>query len=115
MQSVMLGYNNMGDSIWQNHYSMAPVDEKFLAVCESKHLSTFTAFLRNYPFPSKKEEGSVFVAYPNGWYYLAKSFGGLEDDFFNAMAPTADGGYISVGQTLSFDSQQSDIIVVKID
>ena len=45
----------------------------------------------------------------------ARSYGGPGDDFLGEAVPTADGGYILAGQTLSFGSGSEDVWIVKLD
>lgn len=46
------------------------------------------------------------------WYRV---FGGSADDQINSAYPVSDGGFILVGETMSFTSSSSDIYAVKLD
>ena len=50
--------------------------------------------------------------FSEGW---AKTFGGADDDSFQEVQITSDGGYIIVGNTKSFGSGNYDIYLVKVD
>ncbi|MEO8710945.1 MAG: T9SS type A sorting domain-containing protein [Parafilimonas sp.] len=44
-----------------------------------------------------------------------KTIGGTENDFATAIAQTADGGFVTVGDTYSFGASKSDMYIVKFD
>jgi hypothetical protein len=44
-----------------------------------------------------------------------KTFGGLDDEWANAIAPTSDGGYIVAGSTQSYSKGGYDAYLVKVD
>lgn len=115
MQSGMYGFNSVGDSLWENHYTATPGNEKFVSVADSKLTSTLTAFVRNVPVPNSALQGNIFVAAPGGWAYKIKSVGGFADDFVYAIEATPDGGFIGVGESQSYNSVGKDVFVIKLD
>jgi len=44
-----------------------------------------------------------------------KTFGGNQEDWFNCVRQTSDGGYIAVGGTYSYGQGLADVYVVKLD
>jgi hypothetical protein len=51
----------------------------------------------------------------SGAWQWAKTYGGTGDDEFYKIKPTADGGYIAIGNTKSYYHQKGDIFIVKMD
>lgn len=49
----------------------------------------------------------------NGKNLWAKTFGGVYNDSLHGVTGTADGGFIAVGKTRSYGSQQTDLTVMK--
>jgi hypothetical protein len=51
----------------------------------------------------------------NGVVQWGKKIGGTQDDVFNKIRPTSDGGYITVGYTKSSGAGDKDVLLVKLD
>lgn len=49
----------------------------------------------------------------SGKYLWAKTFGGKYNDSLNGVAATVDGGFVAVGKTRSYNSEQTDLTVMK--
>lgn len=67
---------------------------------------------------SRGEGGADFLLVktdPEGDTLWSKTFGGEDDDYANSVAETLDSGYVLTGYTTSFESQSSDVWVVKTD
>jgi hypothetical protein len=45
----------------------------------------------------------------------SKSFGGDDEDVLNGVCPTIDGGVVATGSTRSYNSEQTDLSVLKLD
>jgi hypothetical protein len=52
---------------------------------------------------------------PSGTVSWAKTYGGSDDDIFQVVRPTSDGGYIAVGSTKSYGAGGQDVLLVKLD
>ena len=113
--SYMLSLDASGAFLWDNNYYHSSSDEEYVGVALSNHLSTHTAFLKNIPVPDFGTQGNIFVSSPGGWAYIVNSFGGDQEEHFTAIEGTADGGYIIVGKTNSFNSKGIDIFFMKFD
>ncbi len=51
----------------------------------------------------------------NGKQIWSKTYGGSDFDALNGVTPTIDDGLVAVGETRSFDSDQTDLTVMKYD
>ncbi|MEO6302417.1 MAG: T9SS type A sorting domain-containing protein, partial [Bacteroidia bacterium] len=62
-----------------------------------------------------KIQVDVFLATYLGYYYKINASGGSEDESVNSIEGLPDGGYISVGSTLSFGSIGEDVYFIRHD
>lgn len=51
----------------------------------------------------------------NGKYVWAKNFGGKYNDSLHGVTGTSDGGFVAVGKTRSYKSEQTDLTVMKFN
>jgi len=51
----------------------------------------------------------------NGKYVWTKTFGGKYNDSLHGVTGTADGGFVAVGKTRSYNSEQTDLTVMKFN
>lgn len=114
-QSLMYGMSPTGSFAWENHYYASSGDEEFSSLCNSYQLPAYTGFIRNVPVPGFKMQGNIFYADPSGYNYKVNSFGGGEDEDFQSIESTPDGGFLIVGSTLSFNALGKDIFIMKHD
>lgn len=115
-ESLMFSISIIGDSLWERHLLKTNEDECFQSVTNSSTLSYITAFTRSITFPGLKKQGQIFTAYPAGGFeYQINEAGGYDDEYEYSIESTRDGGYISVGSTLSFGSVGKDVWFIKRD
>lgn len=60
------------------------------------------------------EEFFVMKFDQNGKSLWTKTFGEYDDDSLESVTPTADGGMVAVGKTRSYQSEQTDLTVMKL-
>ncbi len=66
-------------------------------------------------FGSGGYDGYVLKLDGSGELEWQRTFGGSQDDWFNCVRQTSDGGYIGVGWTYSYGEGLADVYVVKLD
>lgn len=111
-ESAMYSMDSNGTLIWQNTDYKAP---EFISASNSYQLSYLTGYLRSRTFNVYNKQGEIYVGIHGGWPYLVNSSGGFQDEYLYSIEGTKDGGYISVGSTLSFGSFGTDVYLIKND
>ncbi len=113
--SSMYSITSTGSFTWQNNYYASSDDEDFVSLSNSYQRPDLTGYLRNVPVPGFNVQGNIFVGMSGGWSYLVNSFGGGQDETFYSIEGTKDGGFLSVGSTISFNSVGLDVFLIKED
>lgn len=114
-QSYMYLMSNNGTFLSEAAYTRNAGNEAYISVTNSYFKTYLTAFARSVKVGSKKMQEEIFVAYPSGFYYLINDAGALQDEYVYSIEGTKDGGYVSVGSTVSYTSLGLDVFFVKRD
>lgn len=114
-QSYMYLMSNTGTFLSDASYTRNSGHEAYISVTNSYFKTYLTAFARSVKVGSKKMQEEIFVAYPSGFYYLINDAGALQDEYVYSVEGTKDGGYVSVGSTVSYTSVGLDVFFVKRD
>lgn len=114
-QSYMYLMSSNGTFLSDASYTRNGGNEAYISVANSYFKTYLTAFARSVKVGSKKMQEEVFVAYPSGFYYLINDAGALQDEYVYSVEGTVDGGYVSVGSTVSYTSVGLDVFFVKRD
>lgn len=113
--SYMYQISSTGSFVLDQSYFRNGDNEEFRSLTNSYQLSTLTGFVRTASFSGVKKQGEIIVSFLNGYYYKINDQGALEDEVFNSIEGTKDGGFLIVGSTLSYNSIGKDVFLVKHD
>lgn len=90
-------------------------DEEFVSVANSKTVPYFTCFARSVIVGSNAMQEEAFMVWTDLHAEKVNAAGGSENEYVYSIENTHDGGFISVGSTLSFNSKSIDVFFVKRD
>lgn len=107
--------NSVGLNITDTSYFRNQNDEEFVSVANSKTIPYFTCFARSVILGSNAMQEEAFMVWPDLHAEKVNAGGGPENEFVYSIESTFDGGFLSVGSTLGFNSKSIDVFFVKRD
>ena len=120
---IITKYDGDGNQLWIKNFGGSGNDE-FYSVIETSDggiIAVGCSYSTNAGFNSKGNMDGIIVKYDdNGNQLWVKNFGGSDDDNFDSVIETSDGGIVTVGSSASTNAGFSnkgnaDAIVVKYD
>lgn len=109
----ILKTDSTGSSIWSKTFGGTEVDEAH-ALCPASD-GGYVVVGDTWSYGAGGADVLMLKIDANGNQVWQKTFGGSADERGNAVAPTADGGYIIAGRTFSFGAGLLDMYLVKTD
>jgi len=109
----ILKTDSTGSSIWSKTFGGTEVDEAH-ALCAASD-GGYVVVGDTWSYGAGGADVLMLKIDANGNQVWQKTFGGSADERGNAVAPTADGGYIIAGRTFSFGAGLLDMYLVKTD
>lgn len=104
-----------GTLLWESDYSSNINNGEFVSTTNSYQSGGVNAYVRSRDVPNFKIQADIFVAHYTGLTYKINGSGGNEDEFIYSVEGLSDGGFISVGSTLSFGSIGEDVYLIRHD
>ena len=114
--SLMYSIDQNGLFLWEHHNQYnSTLDESYSSICNVAFQTSYNAYIRNIVIPPLKTQAVVSVCLNGGQHYNGNDSGGNDDDYTYSLEKVADGGYIEVGTTNSFDAFNGDVYFVRRD
>ena len=114
-RGLMYSLSSIGLFLWENNYVGNVDKEEFISVANSNQIAGVSGYVRQRNVPAFKLQADMFLATVFGFSYKVNASGGGEDEAVYSIESTTDGGYVSVGSTLSFGSIGEDVYFMKHD
>lgn len=109
----VLRINKLGDTLWAKAYGGSGIDGSNDMVQTQD--GGFAIVGNTFSFGEGVSDVYVIKINASGALQWANAYGGLLNDFGNAITETSDSGFVISGSTESFGSGQRDIYILKID
>ncbi len=104
-----------GTVLWDNDFTSNVSNGEFVAAANSYQNTGMNAYIRTRDVPNHKKQADMFIGFYFGYNYKLNASGGTEDEIPYSMEALSDGGYITVGSTLSFGSVGEDVYLIRHD
>jgi len=105
--------NSKGDSIWSKTFGGVLLDAGATVLQTSDLGFILTGWTKS--FGSGEADIWLIKTDSNGDSIWSKTYGGMLDDYGNALDETSDGGFIIVGSTESFGFGKTDVYLMRVD
>ncbi|MBA3681472.1 MAG: T9SS type A sorting domain-containing protein [Bacteroidetes bacterium] len=112
---LMYSMSSTGAFLWEYYDLLSVGKNEFFSVTNSYQNTGFNAYVRSRPISGFKLQADMYIGLYMGYNYKLNASGGSEDEYVYSVEALADGGFVSVGSTLSFGSIGEDVYLIRHD